>query len=187
MSLYEGMFLIDNRQANRDWDGALATLTSLLTKHGAEILRTVKWGERRLAYEINGRRRATYVLIYFQADGEATNRIYRECELSELVHRALILKIAKLPPEEETRPFEERAADRSSRASRRAHDSKKHEKDAKDAEDANENDEDEDSADDAEADEPDVEDAAESGADESATGDAPADEGEPEPEEETIS
>ena len=117
MSLYEGMFLIDNRQANRDWDACLATLTSLLTKHGAEILRTVKWGERRLAYEIDGRRRATYVLIYFEADGEASNRIYRECELSEMVHRALILKVPKLPPEEETRPYEERpTSDRHSRS-----------------------------------------------------------------------
>ena len=110
MSLYEGMFLIDNRQANRDWDACLATLTSLLTKHDAKILRTVKWGERRLAYEIDGRRRATYVLIYFEADGEASNRIYRECELSEMLHRALILKVPKLPPEEETRPYEERPA-----------------------------------------------------------------------------
>ncbi len=100
MRLYEGMFLMDNRQANRDWDGSLAALTGMITKHGAEIVRVTKWGERRLAYEINGRRRGTYVLIYFNADGEAANRVYHECELSELIHRALILKVDQLPAEE---------------------------------------------------------------------------------------
>lgn len=101
MSLYEGMFLMDNRQANRDWDGALEKLQSSITKHGAEILRCVKWGERKLAYEIDGRRRATYVLIYFQGAGRTVLNIYRECELSDLIHRALMLKIQKLPSEEE--------------------------------------------------------------------------------------
>lgn len=100
MSLYEGMFMMDNRRANRDWEGALEALAALIAKHGGEIVRTVKWGERRLAYEVAGRRRATYVLVYFNCAGDGVNRIYRECELSELVYRALILKISELPPED---------------------------------------------------------------------------------------
>ena len=100
MSLYEGMFMMDNRRANRDWEGALEALAAMVAKHDGEILRTVKWGERRLAYEVAGRRRATYVLVYFNCGGDGVNRIYRECELSELVYRALILKISELPPED---------------------------------------------------------------------------------------
>ena len=101
MSLYEGMFLLDSRQANRDWDGLMESLKAVLTKHGAEVEREVKWGERKLAYEINGRRRGTYVLCYFNAPGEAITPIYREVELSDLIHRALILKVSKLPSDEE--------------------------------------------------------------------------------------
>lgn len=101
MSLYEGMFLLDSRQANRDWDGLMESLKALLTKHGAEVEREVKWGERKLAYEINGRRRGTYVLCYFNAPGEAITPIYREVELSDSIHRALILKVSKLPSDEE--------------------------------------------------------------------------------------
>ena len=114
MSLYEGMFLMDNRQANRDWDGSLETLTAMLTKHGGTVLRTVKWGERRLAYEVNGRRRGTYVIVYFESGGEAPGQVYRECELSELIHRALILKIDKLPeeaPAAEVKPMAAAASD----------------------------------------------------------------------------
>ena len=101
MSLYEGMFLIDNRQANRDWDGSLEQLQALLAKHGGQVERSVKWGERRLAYEIKGNRRGTYVLVYFRVEGDAVARIYREVELSEIVLRALILKVSAIPPDEE--------------------------------------------------------------------------------------
>ena len=103
MSLYEGMFLLDSRQANRDWDGSVEKLKAILTKHGAEVVRVLKWGERRLAYEIDRRRRAAYVLAHFNALGDAVTRIYREVELSELIHRALILKIQTLPSEDEIR------------------------------------------------------------------------------------
>ena len=107
MSLYEGMFLLDSRQANRDWDGSVENLKAILTKHGAEVVQCLKWGERRLAYEIDRRRRAAYVLAHFNALGDAVTRIYREVELSELIHRALILKIQKLPSEDELQVLSE--------------------------------------------------------------------------------
>jgi len=107
LSLYEGMFVMDNRQANRDWDGSLEKLKSMLTKHGAEILRCEKWGERKLAYEMDGRRRGTYVLAFFNATGTAVNEIYRECELSELMLRALILQVPAIPPEDQLKPSDE--------------------------------------------------------------------------------
>ena len=103
MSLYEGMFVMDNRQANRDWDGSLEKLKSLLTKHGAEILHCGKWGERKLAYEIAGRRRGTYILTFFNATGKAVNEIYRECELSDMILRSLILRAEAIPPADQLR------------------------------------------------------------------------------------
>ena len=115
MSLYEGMFVMDNRQANRDWDGSLEKVKGLLTKHGAEVVRVDKWGERKLAYEIGGRRRGTYVLIYFNAGGRAVNEIYRECELLEMVVRSLIIKIESLPSEEAVRAPVEYGVGRRSR------------------------------------------------------------------------
>ena len=69
----------------------------MVTKHGATIARCEKWGERRLAYEIKGRRRGTYVLIYFTATGTAVSEIYRECELSDLMLRTLILRAEAVP------------------------------------------------------------------------------------------
>jgi small subunit ribosomal protein S6 len=99
LSLYEGMFLMDNRQANRDWDGSLDAMKAIIAKHGGSIVRCEKWGERKLAYEIKGRRRGTYVLVYFEAEGEAVNGIYHDCELSELILRVFVLAVKVVPPE----------------------------------------------------------------------------------------
>jgi small subunit ribosomal protein S6 len=101
------MFVMDNRQANRDWEGSLDKLKAMMTKHGVEIVRCLKWGERKLAYEMDGRRRGTYILAYFNGTGQAVNAIYRECELSDMMLRALILKIEKMPSEEEMRSPDE--------------------------------------------------------------------------------
>lgn len=91
MKLYEGMFLLDSGRAGKDWEGARAEVEALLTKHGAEVRRSGRWDERKLAYEIKGHRRATYMLAYFDAPGGAVDAIRRDCVLSDLVLRNLIL------------------------------------------------------------------------------------------------
>ena len=63
----------------------------ILEKAGAEIVSMKKWDERRLAYEINGKNRGTYILCYFHADGQKIRQIERDAQLSELILRVLIL------------------------------------------------------------------------------------------------
>ena len=91
MRLYEGMFLLDSGRAGKDWDGARTEVETILTKHGAEIVRSGRWDERKLAYEIKGHRRATYMLVYFQGLSETIDPVRRECALNDLVLRNLIL------------------------------------------------------------------------------------------------
>lgn len=91
MKLYEGMFLLDSGRAGKDWDGARSEVETILTKHGSEVVRAGRWDERKLAYEIKGHRRATYMLVYFEAPSDAVDKIRRECTLNDLVIRNLIL------------------------------------------------------------------------------------------------
>lgn len=99
MKTYEGMFLVDTRHANRDWDRVVAQVNEIVSKHGGRMIRCEKWGERKLAYPIAGNKRGVYLLTYFEADGEAANGVYREVELSETFLRALILAVDKAPDE----------------------------------------------------------------------------------------
>ena len=87
--LYEAMFLVDSA-AEADWESINAATRKILEKAGAEIVSMKKWDERRLAYEIDGRNRGTYILCYFHADGQKIRQIERDARLSEPILRALI-------------------------------------------------------------------------------------------------
>lgn len=89
--LYEAMFLVDSAEASADWDGVNATVKNILEKAGTEIVSIEKWDDRRLAYEIGGKVRGTYILCYFRAGGERLYEIERDVQLSERVMRVLIL------------------------------------------------------------------------------------------------
>jgi len=89
--LYEAMFLVDSNLAASDWDGVLATIKNILSRAQAEIVSLKKWGERRLAYEINHKSKGTYILCYFRVDGYRIPDIERNVQLSEQIMRVLIV------------------------------------------------------------------------------------------------
>ena len=98
--LYEGMFLIDSSKAGVDWDGIISAISTILEKAGAEIDSIRKWDDRRLAYEIKGKSRGTYILSYFRVDGERIQDIEKSVRLSEKIMRVLILSAERLRPED---------------------------------------------------------------------------------------
>ncbi len=106
LNTYEGMFLIDNAKAS-DWDNVVEHVHDILKKRDAQIISTEKWGERKLAYRLDGHRRGTYMHVYFTAPGEAILDVRRDCQLSDAVLRDLILRIKKVPePPAETSEVE---------------------------------------------------------------------------------
>ncbi|MBN2456750.1 MAG: 30S ribosomal protein S6 [Sedimentisphaerales bacterium] len=89
--LYEAMFLVDSALVGADWDAILATIRKILERSEAEIVSLSKWDERRLAYNIKGVTRGTYILCYFRADGGKIQDIERDIRLNEQIMRVLIL------------------------------------------------------------------------------------------------
>ena len=94
--LYEGMFLVDSALAASDWQGVNDTISSILTKVGAEIVSINKWDDRRLAYDIRGKSRGAYILAYFRVDGSRITEIERAVQLSEQIMRLLVLSVEDL-------------------------------------------------------------------------------------------
>lgn len=97
--LYEGMFLVDSALATADWDGMLAVIENILKRADAEVVAVRKWGERKLAYDIEHKSRGTYILCYFKADGRRIRGIEKDVQLNEKIMRVLILSTEKRPPE----------------------------------------------------------------------------------------
>ena len=89
---YEALFLLNPNYASASWETAKGEVEHILHRANAEILHVRKWDERRLAYEIGGQKRGTYVLSYFKCEGPKIVGIERDVQLSENILRVLILK-----------------------------------------------------------------------------------------------
>ena len=100
MNQYEGMFLLDNQVVRADYKAAKAVVTDVLKKHGAQVVSARRWDERRLAYTIGGRQRATFLLTHFQAGPNAITGIRRDAELDERILRHLLLAVEEIPAAE---------------------------------------------------------------------------------------
>ena len=101
--LYEGMFLIDSSIATADWEGVNAFIEKVLNRNSAEVVSMGKWDERKLAYEVAGLSRGTYILTYFNADPSQITSIERDTQLSEKIMRVMILRTDRMSAEDISR------------------------------------------------------------------------------------
>lgn len=109
--IYEGMFLLDNAVVREDWNKAKSIVTDTLEKHGGTVLSARRWDERRLAYPIKGKNRATFLITYFNIPAESIPAMRRDFELNESVLRSLELVVDAIPEEEKEHVEKETAAD----------------------------------------------------------------------------
>lgn len=98
MNTYEGMFLFDPAVGAKA-EAVQGEIDRLMSRAEAEVIATRPLEERRLAYEIKGRKRGMYVLTYFRARGDKITSLERDIRLSELVLRALIVRADGLSEE----------------------------------------------------------------------------------------
>jgi len=96
---YEGMFLFDPVVIS-EWEGVQAELTRMLDRAGARVIALAKWDERRLAYEIRGRKRGIYALSYFEAEPSKIGDLERDVRLSEAALRCLIVRVDHMTEDE---------------------------------------------------------------------------------------
>jgi small subunit ribosomal protein S6 len=106
LKLYEAMFVMDVQTAPDN--GAMeGEIKRILGRAEAEIVICRRWEDRRLAYEIDGRKRGSYWLTYFNAPTDKVVGVERDVQLSEKVLRVLVLRVEEVPKSEfEPRPSE---------------------------------------------------------------------------------
>ena len=91
MNTYEAMFLFDPA-AGSSLESVQTEVDRLMTRAEAEVIVTRRLEDRRLAFEIDGRKRGLYVLTYFRAEGPTIGALERDVRLSESILRVLILR-----------------------------------------------------------------------------------------------
>jgi small subunit ribosomal protein S6 len=87
------MFLLDTNKVAGDVPAAAKQLHTILERNHAEILASRPWDERRLAYPIGNHKKGLYYLTYFRTEGKNLVTIDKDCKLSELILRQLVLRV----------------------------------------------------------------------------------------------
>jgi len=90
---YEGMFLVDPVAHAADPEGVEKSVRSLLEKHGAKVHEFARWDERKLAYEVKGHKRGVYLLAHFEIAGGSIDPLSKECHITEVVLRQLLVRL----------------------------------------------------------------------------------------------
>ncbi len=88
---YELMYIV---RPELDDDGvrdAVKSVRSLLESNDAEVVKTVLWGKRRLAYEVKRLRDGYYVLVVLRLDSEKVAPIERTLAIHDTVFRHLLV------------------------------------------------------------------------------------------------
>jgi len=91
-NLYEAMFVVDSAKAKENYAKIEEECRACITRHGGEVVKAVKWDDRRLCYEIRKVKRGTFILVHFEAEGPAIAKIERQCKITEAILRVLILR-----------------------------------------------------------------------------------------------
>jgi small subunit ribosomal protein S18 len=90
---YEGMFLLDSGLVAQDGEAAAKLVLDLIERYGDKLVLSDMWDERKLAYTVKKHRRGSYYLAYFEASGDAPQRIRNDVELKEGILRCLIMRV----------------------------------------------------------------------------------------------
>jgi len=91
LNQYEAMFLL-GQKGTAEPEAALNMCRGIIERHGGQVIVLKKWDERKLAYEVGGQKRGTYIISFFRAPGGALGGIERDVKLSEDVLRVLVLR-----------------------------------------------------------------------------------------------
>ena len=89
---YEMLYLIDASIAEEARDALIAKFEDTVKNLGGTVVSTDKWGVKKLAYPIQYKNDAFYVLMTFEADGSAIKELDRIAGITDGVMRRMITK-----------------------------------------------------------------------------------------------
>lgn len=100
MKQYEETIVVDGSLENEQVSEVVKKVEELIQTHGGQISDVNRWGRRKLAYPIQKKVQGYYVVIRFEAKGEAISPIEHEFEMNENILRYLTIVVEKEPSKE---------------------------------------------------------------------------------------
>ncbi|MGE5550999.1 MAG: 30S ribosomal protein S6 [Bacteroidota bacterium] len=93
MRNYEVLYVLNPNLEEEAIDASIARFEEAIVKAGGTVVKTDKWGKRRLAYEIKDLLEGFYVLTTFQAPNETSQELDRLMRIADEVIRHLIVNL----------------------------------------------------------------------------------------------
>lgn len=94
MKKYEIMYIINPTILEEGRETVIEKVATILTKAGSNVLKSEKWGERKLAYPIDKKKTGFYVLTTFEIDGTKLAEVETKLNITEELMRYIIVKQA---------------------------------------------------------------------------------------------
>lgn len=92
MRPYELMVVFAPTLEEEPLEAQIAKVQEIISKSGGEIVKTDKWGKRKLAYEIAGHTEGFYVVIDFQAEQATASELERVLKITDEAIRHLLVR-----------------------------------------------------------------------------------------------
>ena len=100
MPLYETIYIIHPELNEEDVEEHIKRVENLVTRFGGEILKTERWGKKRLAYEVDKHRYGYYVLLRLRGNSTILPELERHYRLTEGIIKSLVIRLKAEPKEE---------------------------------------------------------------------------------------
>ena len=94
MREYEVLFIVNPECEDDRLKEVIEKFTGIVTRNGGEILKVDEWGRQKLAYEIGGFSKGSYVLLDFAGGTSLAAEIERNLRLDEQVLKFLTVKLS---------------------------------------------------------------------------------------------
>ncbi len=104
MRRYELMLLLRPDLEDDKLQAAVEKVTRAIVNGGGSLSKVSPWGKRRLAYDINRHREASYFLIHFDIEPAQVREIERGMLISEEILRHLVTVLEDRGPADELAP-----------------------------------------------------------------------------------
>ncbi len=92
MNFYETGFLIAPNLSDEETEALIQQMAEAVTSRHGNLVRTEKWGKRRLAYRLKKHHEASYVFFHYESRPEAAQELARRLRQSEAVLRYLTIR-----------------------------------------------------------------------------------------------
>lgn len=92
MRNYEAMYILNPALEEEALEATITRFEDVVKTNGGEIVKTDRWGKRRLAYEVKERSEGYYVLMTFTAPNSFSQELDRLFKIQDDVLRHLVIK-----------------------------------------------------------------------------------------------